>query len=352
MSERPLLDDPDPGTDRHLLAIDIGGTKTAVGVVSIAPGDRGAQPGEEHRPPQVGDVRVAPTPTTEGARGVLDTVISLARGVLDDATTPGGLTPPDGSTPPGRLTGVAIASAGVIDPATGTVTAATDALPGWMGTCLVAEIGEALGLPAAALNDVHAHGLGEALFGAGQGAASVLLVAVGTGVGGALVLNGRVHSGARHVAGHVGHVPVPEAEGMQCSCGRVGHLEAIGSGVGLARHFTRLVAAGGTPYSGRAVLEAAHDPSHPHCAPARETAHRAGRAVGRVIGGLLNTLDPDVVVLTGGVTEAGPRWLDAVRSGVAHDALGAVAETPVVLGTTSHAALLGAAAHFIDQELR
>src|SRR5690606_13505243 len=135
-------------------------------------------------------------------------------------------------------------SAGVVDPTSGRVVSATDTVADWVGTDLVAEFERRLDLPTSALNDVHAHALGEAWVGAGQGHETVLLVAVGTGIGGAFLVNGDVVAGAHWLGGHLGHIPCEEAIGVRCSCGRDGHLEGVASGPGIHRSYLR---AGGDP---------------------------------------------------------------------------------------------------------
>lgn len=303
-----------------VLAIDIGGTKTEAGVVS----DGSLSP-----------VHTVPTPAASGPAAVLSTTWAVGQAALKAHRERGGAEP----------AAMGVSSAGVIDPVEGSVVSATEALPGWAGTNLVRELENRSGLAARALNDVHAHGLGEATHGHGRGRGSMLLVAVGTGLGGAYVVDGRVLTGAHHLAGHLGHLPSPEADGMRCSCGRLGHLEAVASGAGLARCFAQRWGdqTGHAPLSGRQVLEAAHDDQHPAYAVALEVTRRAGTALGRVIGGLLNTLDPEVVVLAGGVTSAGPRWHEAVREGVSHDAMDLLSGQPVLSAGAPHAALLGAA---------
>lgn len=289
-----------------ILAIDLGGTKTTAALVSDATTSR---------------VQTVPTPARDGAERVLASALDLARRVAADAP----------------ITGVGIASAGVINPHTGVVESATDALPGWAGTRLAEAFATEFGVPTRALNDVHAHGLGEAVHGAGAGQGSLLLVAVGTGIGGAQVVRGQVHTGAHHVAGHVGHLAVPEAAELTCPCGRTGHLEGLASGPGILAAFQR---AGGHAADTREVAElAAHGDSL-----ARTTVDTAGWATGRVIGGLLNVLDPDVVVVTGGVAAVGAPWWDALRRGVARDAMDHVAHTPIEPARHGvNAALLGAA---------
>ncbi len=112
------------------------------------------------------------------------------------------------------MVGVGVGSAGVIDAGRGVVVSATDAILGWAGTELTAGLAARLGLdPEAvrAVNDVHAHALGEAWAGAAAGTASSLLVAFGTGVGGSFVLDGQPLLGHRYVGGHVGHFASPYA---------------------------------------------------------------------------------------------------------------------------------------------
>ena len=289
-----------------ILALDLGGTKTTAALVGDA---------------QIRRIETAPTPAIEGADAVLANALELGRQVVQGAP----------------ITSVGIASAGVIDPATGAVESATDALPGWAGTRVAAAFEKDFGAPARALNDVHAHGLGEALHGAGAGYPSLLLVAVGTGIGGAHVVDGHVLTGAHHVAGHVGHVPVPEAAGVPCPCGRSGHLEGFASGPGILAAYRR---AGGHATDTREVAALAAAGDELACA----TLVTAGRATGRVLGGLLNVFDPAVAVVTGGVAAIGPLWWDALRDGVANDAMDHVAATPVrPAGHGVNAALLGAA---------
>lgn len=293
------------------LAVDLGGTKIAAGMVLPDHGIAG--------------VRTVPTPADRGPDAVVSAVVELLRAVYHDSRVH--------ETP----IGIGVGSAGIVDPATGRIRAATDAIAGWAGTPLGDRIEQAFGWPVFVLNDVHAHALGEAVVGAGQTTGSMLLIVVGTGIGGALVVDGQVLSGTHHIAGHLGHVAVPEAEGLACPCGRDGHLEALASGPGMLAALRR---AGGTAAEPREVVAMAEGGD--------ERAHTVlatcGFAIGRVIGGLLNVLDPEVVVLTGGMAGAGRRWWDAVGDGTGHDAMDAVANTPIVHATAGNdAALIGAA---------
>lgn len=316
--------------DPAVLAVDIGGTKINAAVVV-----RGT----------VGPVASGPTPAADGGSAVIAQVISVAREAHTQARAQNLLTAGV------DIGAVGVASAGVIDSATGSVRAATDAIRGWTGTHIAAPLRAEFEVPVRVLNDVHAHGLGEAVYGAGKSEASLLLVAVGTGVGGAFVTrtdNGdhEVSVGVHGAAGHVGHVPVPEAQGVVCSCGRTGHLEGYASGPGIAAELTRR---GVRAASTKEVAQLANDPDDPRGALALEVMRTAGFATGRVIGGLLNVLDPGVVALTGGVSTAsgfaGETWWEGLRAGAAHEAMDITHTTPILPAYAgNYAALLGAAA--------
>ena len=307
-----------------VLALDLGGTKIRGALVHGA----AAEDARHGAPPRIERVAEVPTPATEGPNAILGAAATLAEQVRAGT----------------EVRAVGVSSAGVIDSDRGRVTHATSSLTGWAGTDVRGPLVERFRAPVSVLNDVHAHGLGEARFGAGRDRASLLLVAVGTGIGGCHVVEGRVVSGSHGAAGHVGHIPVPEADGIPCPCGREGHLEGLASGPGIVRLAARL---GADPSlrDGRALAAAAAAGDE----PALEAYRVAGHATGRVIGALLNVLDPEVVALTGGVPEAGGPWHDAVREGIAREAMDVVAGTPVLAARAgSHAALLGAAARALD----
>lgn len=322
------------GAPLLVLALDIGGTKITAARVRIAPDRSRAEVLEE---------TTVPTPAREGARTVLEAALDAGSRVIGDASRTGSASTLGGAED--RTSAVGISTAGVVDVARGEITHATSSLPGWPGTRVAAAFTERFALPARALNDVHAHGLGEALFGTGQDASSLLLMAVGTGIGGAQVVDGRPVVGVRGAAGHVGHVTVPEAASVPCTCGRVGHLEGLASGPGILDLARRLGAEGAQCADGPVLAAAARAAD----GPAREAYRLAGVATGRVIGSLLNVLDAEVVALAGGVVGASEVWDDALRQGVAREAMDVVAATPVVPARAgSRAALLGAAAWAIS----
>ncbi|MEO3764316.1 ROK family protein [Streptomyces sp. B8F3] len=305
-------------------ALDIGGTKTAAALVD---GDGRLL----HR-------RTAPTPAAAGPAAVLD----AAADAVAELAAAGG-----------PYAAVGVGSAGVIDAAAGTVLSATAALPGWAGTALRDELGRRLGVPVAVDNDVHAHARGETWRGAAAGRAHVLLVAAGTGIGGSLILGGRPHRGARSAAGHLGHLPVPAAAGRPCACGGTGHAEAVAAGPAMAAEYGRRAgeaagetageAAGNGPAAARG-LAAVAERAAAGDAVAVAVLTEGAVALGEAVGGLVNALDPELVLVTGGVSRCGPVWWRPLRAAITATTLPPLSDVPVVPGALGDdAALLGAA---------
>lgn len=294
-------------TPQAVAAIDIGGTKTAVALVTQAG--------------LVVSELVVETPARSGPDEVLDTAAAAVGKLLAD----GG---PD-------VLAVGVGSAGVIDHRTGIVRSATNAITGWAGTDLRAGIAERLNLPVAVDNDVRAHAIGECWLGAGAGHSSVLVVAVGTGIGGALVLDGRPLRGSRQAAGHVGHIVHPLAAGIACSCGGSGHLEAVASGPGITALYQQRSC---TAVAGPREVQ------HRGDAIAAGVIEAAAAATGDVIGGLVNILDPEVVLLAGGLLKLGDQWWAPMAEAVAQATLPATADVQVRRASLGDAAALVGAA--------
>ena len=313
----------------RIVALDIGGTKIASALVTL---EEGAAPVVEH-------MDKVPTEAKRGGAQVLANALDSVRRVLAAAG--------------GTVDGIGVSSAGVINPANGDVTYANEIMPGWGGTHLGAELEAAFGVPARVLNDVHAHALGEARWGGGREAGSCLVVAVGTGIGGAFVEDGHIMLGAHNEAGHIGHVSCSDAVGVPCSCGATGHLEPIAAGPGIIERYVELggeaALADGTLIDGAEIdrRAAAGD----EAAIAAED--RSGHAIGEVLGSLVNMLDPDCVILSGSVAQCGPAWHDAMARGWREAVMPPVADTPVVSGELGgNAPLIGAAENAVTSAYR
>lgn len=298
---------------RAALGIDIGGTKIAAGVVNSA---------------GLVIARVeALTPSQQGGDAVLDVAIKLARSVGK-----------------GRdYIAVGVGSAGAIDAVGRRVLSATDHIVDWAGRELGAVFESGFGVPVIVENDVHAHALGEAFIGAGAGKQTVLLVAVGTGIGGALIIDGRLHRGAHSLAGHIGHLPSAEAGDLRCPCGKRGHLEGIGSGNALYELYLRRGGARSAVNSYDVIARSAVDPI------ARGAVTFSASALGRALGGMTNAIDPDVLIISGGMRNAGELWWSSMEAALRASALSPLHDVPVVPGLLgSDAALIGAAKQALD----
>lgn len=298
-----------------VVAVDLGGTKTTAALVTPT----GA----------ISARHTVPTPAAAGPSAVLDAVAEVVDHVSTEATAP--------------VRKVGVGSAGLVDVDTGTIVSATNAMPGWAGTALGAELVARLrsrwghSVRVHVQNDVDAHATGEAWKGAARGRSCVLMVTVGTGVGASLVLDGKPRYGAHWGAGEIGHVPTPRAEGLRCACGRLGHLEAVAAGTAVARRYQ---ASTGIVADGEQVVAL----SLRGDVTATRMVTDAAVALGQAIAGQVTVLDPDIVVIGGGFANAGPLWWaamdDTVRSELV-PVLQAVEIVPTSLG--ADAALLGAA---------
>lgn len=307
-----------------VVAVDIGGTKIACGLVTFS-GD-----GE----PVVESVERIPTNPLRGGRAVLADVIATVEAARDRSPRP--------------VAGVGISTGGVVDPRTGDITYANEMMPGWSGTPLGSAVEEACGIPCRVLNDVHAHALGEARWGGGRGYGSVLVVAVGTGISGAIVEGGVLALGSHDMAGNVGHMACEEAAGIECTCGAVGHLESVAAGPAIVEEYVRLSGEetdpDGNTVGGAYISRLAEGGDE--AAVAAEV--RSGRALGGVLASSANLIDPEAVILSGSVVQCGPVWHDALASGYADRAMAPVRDLPIEQGLLGdNAPLIGAAEHFV-----
>jgi glucokinase len=274
-------------TEPVAVGIDVGGTKTAAARVA-ADGSVLAR-------------ESLPTPADDMA-ATLDAMVAAARAVIT----------PD-------VHAVGIAAAGLVERATGVLRFAPNLV--WRDAPLVAYAGHALGLPVVADNDNTAAAWGEFRHGAGRGYRDLLLVGVGTGIGGGIVAGGELFRGAHGFAAEIGHIVV-EPGGPICGCGNRGCWEQVASGQALTRAGRRAVIdgiatslrerSGGDPeqVTGPMVTGAALDGDTASVAILAEV----GRRLGEGIAGLVNVLDPEIVVVGGGVVAAGDLVLGPARS--------------------------------------
>lgn len=307
----------------RVLALDVGGTKLAAGVVR-ADGT-------------LESFRRTATEVHQGPDKVIARLVGLGRQVRADA--------------PGPLDAVGIGCGGPLDPATGTILG-PPGLPGWDEVPLVSLLSAAFEMPAYLENDGTAAALGEYRWGGWAGVRDLVYLTISTGVGGGVVLDGALRRGAAGNGGEPGHIVV-DWRGRPCGCGRRGCAEAYVSGTAIARRAAEAVAADGTSsLSGRdditardvAVAAAAGD----------ELAGRlwseTTEILGRVVAVLLNMFEPQLVTLGGGVTDAGRMLIDPVRRHALAQAMppAAAAARIELSAHRDRAGVMGAAAIALD----
>jgi fructokinase len=256
------------------IGIDLGGTK----IEALALADDGREI-ERRR-------IAAPRGSYEQSiRSIVDLVDAVEQACLDEA--------------PKARSRVGVGVPGAISPATGLIKNANST---WLnGHSLAEDLSRALARPVRLANDANCFALSEATDGAAAGAAVVFGVILGTGTGGGLVVNGRLVVGANAIAGEWGHNPLPAPEdderpGPPCYCGRAGCIETFLSGPGLARDYIVL---GGDDLSAAEVAERAEKGD----ARAVACLDRYARRLARAIASVINVVDPDVVVLGGGLAK-------------------------------------------------
>jgi glucokinase len=308
----------------QVVGIDVGGTKTAAARVGRDGG--------------VLALETLPTPADD-VGATLATIVKAARAVM---------TPDVGA--------VGVAAAGLVEWQTGELVFAPNLA--WRQVPLVRYLMSELGVPVVADNDNTAAAWGEYVFGAGRGFKDLLLVGVGTGIGGGIVSGGRLFHGAHGFAAEIGHI-VMDPAGPLCGCGNRGCWEQFASGQAVTRAARVAVRKGaetllveltsGDPsrVSGAMVTQAARDGDAVSIAILANVGHWLG--VG--IGGLVNILDPEIVVMAGGVADAGDLLLDPAREAYVEtvEAAEMRPEVPIVMAELGdHTGVVGAAALVLE----
>jgi glucokinase len=294
----------DDGSVDHVLALDIGGTKLAAGVVDTS--------GRVH------SFVVASTLAQEGPDSGLERLFELGRKAVAES---GVAWPAVGA--------VGIGAGGPLDAARG-VLIAPPHLPGWVEVPLTQRAEEAFGVPAALENDATAAAAGEHRFGAGAGTRHMVYLTISTGVGGGIVIDGRLYRGAGGNGGELGHVTV-DCHGRPCrGCGRHGCLEAYVSGTSIAE---RAREAGMEGAVAADVAEAAKAGDPVATAVWDETVE----ALACGLTSIVNLFEPELVVLGGGVVSGtGEQLLGPVRTRVLAESM-----PPAAAGVQIVAAALG-----------
>jgi glucokinase len=319
-----------------VLALDVGGTKLAAGVVA--------------RDGTVRSFCQIETAVGEGPTAVVKRLLDLGEQAAAEAGVPHGALGAGhtaGSAAP--FAAVGVGCGGPLDPDTGVILG-PPGLPGWDSVPLGRLVADRFGLPTYVDNDATAAALGEYKWG-GWDVENLVYLTVSTGFGGGIVASGKLFHGAARQGGELGHVVV-DWQGRQCGCGARGCAEAYVSGTSIARRATEAAAGSDSTLAGLTVT-AKDVAEHARAGDrvAREVWDETTAMLGRMVAVLINVCEPELVVLGGGVTRAGAQLLDPVREAALRQAMPPAARAcDVVLSRHGDAVgVLGAAAIAYDR---
>ncbi|MGH7445393.1 MAG: ROK family protein [Longimicrobiales bacterium] len=323
------------GDKRWVIGVDLGGTTIGVGALPMSGGN--------------GDVlayKSVSTEATRGAKYVVDRIIGLIHECRNQVASQFGGTPDD-------FAGVGIGSPGPLNRETGTVINTPNL--GWRNFPLRDLIANGVGLPATLDNDANCATYGEWWLGAGREVNSLIGLTLGTGIGGGIVLNGEIFHGVSDAAGEIGHMTI-DSTGRRCKCGNYGCLEAYASGPAIALRAVEGIETGAESLlpalvDGRledvtaATVYEAVVLGDPY---ANEVMRETAKLLGAGIASLINILNPEMIVIAGGVTRAGDHLFVPLRAEVRRRAFRSAEERcQIVSGSLpGTAGVIGAAAVF------
>lgn len=302
-------------------AVDIGGTKIAVGMVD-----------ESGR---VLSRAECPTAPEQGLADGLNRIAALLRQTAAQAG--------------GELRGIGVGCTGPVDPLTGIIIGENAFLPGWENVSLSDELAGRLNVPAVVENDADAAALGESWWGAGRGVSKFIYVTVSTGIGGGLVFDGQLYRGADGAHPEIGH-HVIDPSGPRCFCGACGCWESLAAGPALARWFKDACPAGLPGVDAPDARQICDAAAQGHRQAQAAVAHEAA-VLGLGLANLVTLFSPDVIALGGGVMRSWPLFSEIVHSTI-HSNCGLVPHqktrlVPAALGTDT--GIIGAACAWLHR---
>jgi glucokinase len=260
-------------------------------------------------------MRSIPTSAELGAEGVAERIVGLIQGVILDTIGETGASRED-------FIGIGVGAPGPLDRDKGLVIVAPNL--GWRNYPLRDRVQSALGIPTVLDNDANCATVGEWWQGAARGGNTVVGMTIGTGVGGGIIIDGKLHHGASDVAGEIGHTTI-DLNGRHCKCGNYGCIEAYASGPAIAVRAREVLVREETAsllpslVDGRLediTAETVYQAASQGDAVANEIVKDTARYLGVGIANLLNILNADVVVVAGGVTRAGDALFVPLRAEV------------------------------------
>jgi glucokinase-like ROK family protein len=287
-----------------------------------------------------------PIDIASGPDVVLDRLEMLFEAVREEA-----------GRPAGPLWGIGVAVPGPVEFSSGRPIA-PPIMPGWDRYPLRERLTHRFRVPVWVDNDVNAMAVGEWRHGVAQGHKNVVFLKIGTGIGAGLISDGRLHRGAQGSAGDVGHIQVSDDPSIVCRCGNLGCLEAIAGGGALARDGERATRDGGSAWLSQVLARSgtvtardlAEGASHGDVASI-ELLRTCGQHVGLTLAGIVNFFNPSLIVIGGGVAEAGDLLLAALRQVIYGRSLPLATRSLVIARSTlgDLAGLLGLATMVLDE---
>ena len=312
--------------DDYVVGVDMGGTKILAAVID-AKGEIVQQAKRATKP-------------KKGPEEVIERITRCIREAIDSA-----------ELKPSQIRAIGIGSPGPLDPETGVIIFAPNL--GWSNVPLKAKLEANLSIPTFVDNDVNVGTLGEYAFGAGRGVKNLVGIFVGTGIGGGIILDGKLFHGVNKTAGEVGHMIV-EVKGPRCGCGNFGCLEAVASRTAITRDLQKAILKKGkksklTELNGgnldlirsKAIARAVKHGDKPTI----KVVQRAAKYLGISVASIVHFLNPEMVVLGGGVVEAmGDSLLDLIRHAAAEYALPTTMDGVQIVAATlgDNAGVIGA----------
>ncbi|MGN1400721.1 MAG: ROK family glucokinase [Bacillus sp. (in: firmicutes)] len=278
--------------EKWLVGIDLGGTTTKIAFIT--------QTGEFVHKWEI------KTDTSENGQHIVDSIAKAIDAKLLELNETAD-----------RLEAIGMGAPGPVDAKTGTVYEAVNL--GWTNYPLQAALNEATGLPVAVDNDANIAALGEMWKGAGVGARNLVCVTLGTGVGGGIITNGQLVQGASGAAGEIGHITVIPFEGSPCNCGKSGCLETVASATGIVK--VAMERLNESPSELKNILDKngfITSKDVMDCAVqgddyALSVIDRVSYYLGLSLANMANVLNPEIIVIGGGVSRAGDILLNTVR---------------------------------------
>ena len=318
-----------------VLAIDIGGTKIISAVIS-----QDGQMLAKERFPTLAD---------EGPQAVIDRMFASIDRLLNQ-----------GDMKPSQLHSISIAAAGAINFEKGMITESPN-LPGWHNIALRDIMQEKYKLDTFLVNDASAAALGELRFGAGKGVRNLVLLTLGTGIGGGIIIGGELYTGATGGAAEIGHMTI-EANGPRCDCGNIGCLESLASGTAVAKEAIERIKSGGKSSLVEMVKGKVEDITAEEVGVAarsgdplaRDIVDRAAFYLGVGLVSLVNIFNPEMIVLGGGMAKMGDILLEPARKLVRERAFTMLAQAVRIVTAQlgNEAGIYGAAAFAFRQKLQ